>query len=64
MWGWVKPYFDFKDGQLTLENVPILPPPKKSGLLIALEHSQVMHSVMKRLFPNWGVSGIVFSEAP
>ena len=49
----MKPYFYFKDGQLTLENVPILPPPKKSGLLIALEHSQVVHSVMKRLFPNW-----------
>jgi hypothetical protein len=30
MWGWVKPYFDFKDGQLTLENVPIPPPRRKA----------------------------------
>jgi hypothetical protein len=59
MWGWVKPYFDFKDGQLTLENVPIPPPSKKSDLLIALEHSQVVHSVMKRLFPTWWLDGSI-----
>jgi len=51
-WGWSKPYFDLKRGQLTLENFPI-PPPRKSDLLIALEHSQVVHSVMKRLAPDW-----------
>ena len=52
-----KPYFDFKDGRLTLENVPVppppRPPPKESELLIALEHSLLVHTVMKRLFPEW-----------
>jgi hypothetical protein len=51
-----KPYFDFKDGLLTLENVPIPPPSppgKESELLIALEHSRLVHAVMKRLFPEW-----------
>src|SRR4030081_1999509 len=40
MWSEAKPYFDFWDGRLTLENVPIPPPAhpfqKGSGLLIAL----------------------------
>ena len=56
MFAIAKPYFDFKDAQLTLENVPIPPPPpsqKESELLIALEHSRVMHAGMKRLFPEW-----------
>jgi hypothetical protein len=70
MWSEAKPYFDFNDGRLTLENVPIPPPalpsPKGSGLLvalehsrpfIALEHSQLVHSVMIRLFPEWWVTG-------
>jgi hypothetical protein len=51
-----KPYFDFKDGRLTLENVPVPPtfrPEKESELLIALEHSRLGHAVMKRLFPEW-----------
>jgi hypothetical protein len=50
-----KPYFDFRNGRLTLENVPVPPPsrPKESWPLVALEHSQVVHSVMKRLFPEW-----------
>jgi hypothetical protein len=51
-----KPYFDFKDGQLTLENVPVPPPlpaTKDGELAIALEHSRVVHATMKRLFPKW-----------
>lgn len=51
-----KPYFDFKDGRLTLENVPVPPPSprqKESELLIALEHSRLVHSVMKKFFPTW-----------
>ena len=54
-WSRQKPYFDFKDGRLTLENVPVRPPspPKESELLIAMEHSQLVHSVMRRLFPEW-----------
>jgi hypothetical protein len=51
-----KPYFDFKDGQLTLENVPVPPtfnPEKESEPLILLEHSLLMNAVMKRLFPEW-----------
>jgi hypothetical protein len=51
-----KPYFDFKEGRLSLENVPVPPPsrpPNESGLLTLLEHSQLLHSVMKRLFPVW-----------
>jgi hypothetical protein len=55
-WGWLKPYFDFKDGRLMLENVPLpltSPPRKESKLTIALEHTQLMHSVMKRFFPVW-----------
>jgi hypothetical protein len=65
-----KPYFDLKDGRLTLENVPVPPParpsPKGNGLLvvledswflIALEHSQLAHSVMIRLFPEWWLTG-------
>jgi hypothetical protein len=49
-----KPYFDFKDGRLTLENVPVPPPSREeSKLLVALEHSLVAHAVMKRLFPEW-----------
>src|SRR6516164_5524112 len=50
-----KPYLDFKGGRLTLENVPVPPPSpvKKSELLIALEHSRLVHTIMKRLFPRW-----------
>jgi hypothetical protein len=55
--GGAKPYFDIKDGRLSLENVPVPPPagsaPRESGLLILLEHSRVVHSVMKKLFPEW-----------
>jgi hypothetical protein len=57
-WSSQKPYFDFNDGQLTLQNVPIpppSPPPKTSKLLVALEHSQLAHSVMERLFRNGGL---------
>jgi hypothetical protein len=56
MFATAKPYFSFKNGQLTLENVPVPPsflPQKESELLIALEHSRLMHAVMKRLFPEW-----------
>jgi hypothetical protein len=56
MFATTKPYFDFKDGQLTLENVPVPTtffPEKENPLLIALEHSQLVHTVMKRLFPEW-----------
>ena len=49
-----KPYFDFKDGRLTLENVPVPPPSRKeSKLLVALEHSLLAHTVMSKLFPEW-----------
>jgi hypothetical protein len=51
-----KPYFDFKDGQLKLENVPVPPPStfrKDSKLVIALEHSLLVHTVMRRLYPDW-----------
>ncbi|MBV8505934.1 MAG: hypothetical protein JOZ11_09020 [Alphaproteobacteria bacterium] len=58
-WGAPKPYFRFEDKGLALENVPVPPPSKKGGLLIALEHSQVVHSVMKRLFPAWWLGGSI-----
>jgi hypothetical protein len=51
-----KPFFDFKDGRLTLENVPVPPtffPEQEGELLIAVEHSRLVHTVMKRLFPEW-----------
>jgi hypothetical protein len=50
-----KPYFDFNNGRLTLENVPVPPPSPRPGSepIIALEHSYLVHSVMKRLFPEW-----------
>jgi hypothetical protein len=51
-----KPFFDFKDGRLTLENVPVPPtffPDQEGKLLIAVEHSRLAHAVMKRLFPEW-----------
>ncbi len=45
-----KPYFDFKDGGLTLENVPVPPPPPKgSGLLATLERSRLVSGVLKRM---------------
>ena len=56
MFATTKPYFDLKNGQLTLENVPVPPtflPEKESPLLIALEHSRLVHTVMKRSFPEW-----------
>ena len=31
MWGWVKPYFDFKDGQLTLEKFRYYRPRRKAA---------------------------------
>ena len=60
MFATAKPYFDFKDGQLTLENVPVPAtalPEKESYALIALEHSRLAHAVMKRLFPEWWLRG-------
>jgi hypothetical protein len=51
-----KPFFEFKDGRLTLENVPVPPtffPDQEGKLLIAVEHSRLAHTVMKRLFPEW-----------
>ena len=56
MFATAKPYFDFKNGELTLENVPVPPtflPQKESALLTALEHSRLAHTIMKRLFPEW-----------
>ena len=53
IWSEPKPYFELRNGQLTLENVPVPTPSKESGLLILLEHSQLVHSVMKRLAPTW-----------
>jgi hypothetical protein len=60
MFATAKPYFDFKDGRLTLENVPVPPtflPEKESAMLIAAEHSRLVHAVMKRLFPEWWLRG-------
>jgi hypothetical protein len=63
MAGAAKPYFDFKDGRLTPENVPVPPPARLSskgrGPLPFLEHSRLMHSVMVRLFPDWWLAGAV-----
>jgi hypothetical protein len=56
MFATAKPYFDFKGGQLTLENVPVPPtflPEQEGELLVALEHSRLAHTVIKRLFPEW-----------
>ena len=56
MFATAKPYFDFKDGRLTLENIPVPPtfrPEEEGMLLIALEHSKLVDAVMKRLFPEW-----------
>ena len=55
MFATAKPYFEFKDGRLILENIPVpVPPPspKESTLLTVLEHSRLAHAVMKRLFPE------------
>jgi hypothetical protein len=56
MFATAKPYFNFKDGHPTLENIPVPPtfrPEKENGLLVALEHSRFFSAVMKRLFPEW-----------
>jgi hypothetical protein len=56
MFATAKPFFDFNDGRLTLENVPVPPtffPDREGKLLIAVEHSRLAHAVMKRLFPEW-----------
>jgi hypothetical protein len=57
-----KPYFDFRDGRLTLENVPVPAPSlpsEENPLLIALEHSRLVHAVMKRLYGEWWQSGSI-----
>jgi hypothetical protein len=57
-----KPYFDFRDGRLTLENVPVPAPSSSSEenpLLIALEHSRLVHAVMKRLSGEWWQFGSI-----
>jgi hypothetical protein len=55
--GGAKPFFDFKNGQLALENVPVLrltfPSPQESSLLIALEHSRLADAILKRIVPEW-----------
>jgi hypothetical protein len=56
MFATAKPYFYFRDGRLTLENIPVPPtyrPEKEGMLLIALEHSKLVDAGMKRLFPEW-----------
>jgi hypothetical protein len=56
MFATAKPYFDFKKGRLTLENIPVPPSPRRpreNSVLIVLEHSMLVHTVMKRLFPEW-----------
>jgi hypothetical protein len=56
MFATAKPYFDIKDGRLTLENIPVPPtfrPEEEGMLLISLEHSKLVDAVMKRLFPEW-----------
>ncbi len=61
MFATAKPYFDFKGGQLTLENVPVPPPSflpqKENPLLIAAEHSRLVDAVMKRVSPEWWLRG-------
>jgi hypothetical protein len=61
MFATAKPYFDFKSGQLTLENVPVPPPSflpeKESPLLIAVEHSRLVDAVMKRVSPKSWLRG-------
>jgi hypothetical protein len=60
MFATAKPYFGFKDGRLTLENVPVPPtfgPEKESALLNVVEHSRLVHTVMKRLSPEWWLRG-------
>jgi hypothetical protein len=48
-----KPFFDIKDGRLTLENVPVPPSlPKPGGVLASLKDSVVVQVVLKRTFPN------------
>jgi hypothetical protein len=60
MFATAKPFFDFKNGRLTLENVPVprpsFLPQKENVLLAAPEHSRLVHTVMKRLFPEWWLS--------
>jgi hypothetical protein len=55
-YGRAKSYFDLRDGRLTLENVPVpLPPPlpRENLLLVTVEHSLLVHTVMKGLFLKW-----------
>jgi hypothetical protein len=55
-YGRAKSYFDLRDGRLTLENVPVplpAPLPKENVLLVAAEHSLLVHTIMQRLFPKW-----------
>lgn len=57
-----KPYFDFRDGRLTLENVPVpapSSPSEENPLLIALEHSRLVHAVMKRAYGEWWQFGSI-----
>jgi hypothetical protein len=66
MFATAKPYFDFRDRRLTLENVPVPPPsvhPQKENVLLrVLEHSRLVNTVMERLFPEWWLRGA--SEKP
>jgi hypothetical protein len=55
MFATAKPYFDFKNGRLTLEDVPVPPSPhhpRENAVLVLLEHSRLVHTIMKRLFPQ------------
>jgi hypothetical protein len=57
-----KPYFDFRDGRLTLENVPVpapSPPSEENPLVIGLEHSRLVHAVMKRVYGEWWQFGSI-----
>jgi hypothetical protein len=67
MFATAKPYFDFKGGQPTLENVPVPPPSflpqKESPLLIAVEHSRLVNAVMKRVSPEWWLRGASETQA-
>jgi hypothetical protein len=56
-----KPYFDLKNGRLTLENVPVPPPrplpQKENKLLFVLGHSYLAHLLMMGWSPEWWLAG-------
>jgi hypothetical protein len=56
VWRTPKPYYDVDAGQLFLKNIPVPLPHYRqaaSAPLMLLEHSQLVHSVMATLAPDW-----------